>query len=749
MNDKTKEQHTDELSKLRKRIRELEKTEILQKKTADALKESEEKYRAIFESANDAIFLMRGEEVIECNPETLSIFGCDDKSDIIGHTPMDFSPEKQPDGVASKKKAQEYITAISQGTPQRFYWKHIRMDGSPFDAEVSLNRLVVGGITHILAITRDISGQKRTEEEIKNSEERLKILFESAPDAYYLSDLKGNFIDGNNAAENLLSYKRDELRGKNFLKLKLLSAKDISKAAKLLAKNITGHGTGPDEFTLHRKDGTNVIAEIRTYPVKIKEKTVVLGIARDINERKQAEVALQESEEKFRSISDSAQDAIIMMDNREKISYWNKAAEKIFGYAPQEAIGKEMSVLLAPQYYHKAHQDGLSKFKTMGKGIPVGKVLELIALKKDGEEFPIELSVSMTKLKGERHVIGIIRDITERIQAEEELQKREAHQALVLRSLPMAFYVAQPFGDYGGTWVSEQIGNISGFTAKQFMEDSHLWASRLHPDERDRVLEEFEKILEKEAIAIEYRWQASGGKYIWFLDSGVLIRDEKGNPIEIIGTWLDITERKKEREKLEESLTKLQKAISGNIQLMATTVEIRDPYTAGHQKRVAELARAIAVEMALPEDQVEGVYMAGVIHDLGKISVPSEILSKPGKLSEIEFRLIKSHPQVGFDILKEIEFPWPIAKIVYQHHERMNGSGYPQGLSSENTLLEARIMCVADVVEAMASHRPYRPTLGIDVALEEIKTNSTTLYDPEVVNACLNLFNENRFAFKD
>ncbi len=141
--------------------------------------------------------------------------------------------------------------------------------------------------------------------------------------------------------------------------------------------------------------------------------------------------------------------------------------------------------------------------------------------------------------------------------------------------------------------------------------------------------------------------------------------------------------------------------------------------------------------------------MAGVIHDLGKISVPSEILSKPGKLTEIEFSLIKTHPQVGFDILKEIEFPWPIAQIVYQHHEKMDGSGYPQGLSGEKILLEARIMCAADVVEAMASHRPYRPALGIDVALEEIKKNKGKLYDPDVADACLNLFTENKFKFTD
>jgi len=211
------------------------------------------------------------------------------------------------------------------------------------------------------------------------------------------------------------------------------------------------------------------------------------------------------------------------------------------------------------------------------------------------------------------------------------------------------------------------------------------------------------------------------------------------------------TESRTHRENLEQMVAsrtaKLQETLDDVIHVIALTVESRDPYTAGHQRRVAELASAIAEEMELPEDQVKGIRMAGVIHDLGKISVPSEILSKPSRLSKIEFELIKTHPQVGYDILKGIEFPWSVAEISYQHHERINGSGYPQGLKGEEILLEARIMAVADVVEAMASHRPYRPALGIDVALEEISKNRGVLYDPEMVDACEVLFSERGFCF--
>ena len=201
------------------------------------------------------------------------------------------------------------------------------------------------------------------------------------------------------------------------------------------------------------------------------------------------------------------------------------------------------------------------------------------------------------------------------------------------------------------------------------------------------------------------------------------------------------------KQMVKERTLKLRKALDGIIQTIALTVETRDPYTAGHQTRVAKIASAIAKEMRLEENQIEGVHIAGIIHDLGKISVPAEILSKPSRLTETEFSLIKEHPQVGYNIMKNIEFPWAIAKMVLQHHERLDGSGYPSGLTGDEILKEAKIIGVADVVEAMASHRPYRPALGIEPAIREIKKNRGVLYDPEVVDACLNVFSEKKFNF--
>ncbi|WP_459720505.1 HD-GYP domain-containing protein [Sideroxyarcus sp. TK5] len=197
---------------------------------------------------------------------------------------------------------------------------------------------------------------------------------------------------------------------------------------------------------------------------------------------------------------------------------------------------------------------------------------------------------------------------------------------------------------------------------------------------------------------------------------------------------------------LQASQKQLKASLLESISALAATVELRDPYTAGHQRRVAQLAVAIATEMQLPEAQVEGIYLAGVVHDVGKIQIPAEILSKPGKLSDLEFALIKQHPQAGHELLKTIDFPWQIATIVQQHHERQDGSGYPDALQGEQVLLESRIIGVADVVEAMFSHRPYRPGLGIEAALEEIARGRGTRYDAQVVDACVALFREKDYV---
>jgi PAS domain S-box-containing protein/putative nucleotidyltransferase with HDIG domain len=244
----------------------------------------------------------------------------------------------------------------------------------------------------------------------------------------------------------------------------------------------------------------------------------------------------------------------------------------------------------------------------------------------------------------------------------------------------------------------------------------------------------------EQPVQVFHQHKLPDGTLLWEDILASPMKDSQGRVVCVIEAMRDVTALQTMQQRLHITLT-------GVIHSLATIVEMRDPYTAGHQRRVAQLACAIPRKMGFPEDQIEAIRMAALLHDIGKISVPTDILSKPGRISESEFNIIKNHPQVSYEILKEIEFEWPIAQIVLQHHERMDGSGYPQGLSDGDILFEARILGVADVIEAMSSRRPYRPALGIDKALKEISQHRGVLYDPEVVDVCLKLFAEKEFKF--
>ncbi len=252
---------------------------------------------------------------------------------------------------------------------------------------------------------------------------------------------------------------------------------------------------------------------------------------------------------------------------------------------------------------------------------------------------------------------------------------------------------------------------------------------------------------EKNNLRNEVLLKASNGNTIHISQNINPIMDGNHGISGVVLTFTDITQRRKTEKALKQSWEQQKKAMEGTVQAMAYTIETRDPYTAGHQKRVTKLACAIAKAMDLSSDRINGVRLAGGLHDIGKIYVPAEILSKPGKISSVEYNIIKTHPQVGFDILKSIDFPWPVGEFVLQHHERLDGSGYPKGLKGEEIHLEARILAVADVIEAMSTHRPYRAALSIETALKEVEDNQGRLYDPDVVKTCLKLFRKKEFTF--
>lgn len=297
-----------------------------------------------------------------------------------------------------------------------------------------------------------------------------------------------------------------------------------------------------------------------------------------------------------------------------------------------------------------------------------------------------------------------------------------------------------PDGKTRFTYVSKGSNAVLGLPPDELLADAAAFADGFFAED----LSAYELALARcEAGGVRlnqaFRWLDRTGSARHILLNAMPVSQEDGS-VAWDGAAQDITERERLEAERKRSLELLESSMEETVEAIAATIEMRDPYTAGHQRRVARLAQRIAEKMGLSKEEVHGIYVAATIHDIGKIHIPAEILSYPGKLGEIEYALIKVHVQAGYDILKHIEFPWPVAQMVYQHHEHLDGSGYPRGLKGDEIMLGARILCVADVVESMASYRPYRPGLGTDKALAEIRENRGICYDPGVVDVCLGLF---------
>jgi PAS domain S-box-containing protein len=288
--------------------------------------------------------------------------------------------------------------------------------------------------------------------------------------------------------------------------------------------------------------------------------------------------------------------------------------------------------------------------------------------------------------------------------------------------------------------------NIFGYTSEEMVGKQKIDSLYADEESKEKIRKtRYDLFNKKKSVTCEIKEVTKNGREVWIRLTLTPRLDDKRNVIGILGIGEDITEHKWADENLQISLEKFQKLTKGVIDTLVSTIESRDPYTAGHQKRVAYFAKAIANELKLSKEIVDGIHMASLIHDLGKIAVPSEILSNPGTLSDVQFNMIKIHPEVGYDILKNIEFQWPLDKIVLQHHERVDGTGYPSKLKGDEILLESKILAVADTVEAMVSHRPYRAALGVNAALEEITKMKGVYYDADVVDACLRLSEKGEF----
>ncbi|TAM45340.1 MAG: PAS domain S-box protein [Gammaproteobacteria bacterium] len=458
------------------------------------------------------------------------------------------------------------------------------------------------------------------------------------------------------------------------------------------------------------------------------------SIGEDITERRRAEAALRETEERYRRIFAGARDGIVLIDAETGfVTDGNPEFERQCDRPLAQLKGMRIWELRPPDMREAARR----KFEEV-RATGSGGSAELGLQRPDGTVVPVEFVATRIRIGGREFLQSICRDITERKRAAQEL--RRTHELLERMFESIHVLVAYLDRDFNFIRVNRAYAEADGRTPEFFPGKNHFM---LYPSAENEAI--FRRVVEtgEPYVAIskpfEYAEHPERGVSYW--DWRVApVRDTDGRVDGLIFSLLDVTERVLAERRLRAGLERTVEAI-------AATIEMRDPYTAGHERRVVELATAIAREVGLAEERIEGLRFAALVHDIGKIRIPAEILSKPAALSPIEFEMIKTHCQTGHDILKGIEFPWPVARMVLEHHERLDGSGYPGGLKGVQTLLESKILTVADVVEAMSSHRPYRPALGIDIALAHLTEKRGLWYDPAAADACVRLFREKNFRF--
>ncbi len=588
-------------------------TDITARKRAEsALRESEVQLKGILESTAEGILAVDGDgKVIRVNRRFAELWRIPDSlvRTLDDQALLDFVLNQLNDAEAflSKVRALYASDAVDSDTLTfkngRIFERH--------SAPLTLDGTVLGRVWSF----RDITEATRAENALRESEEKLRAMFEGVLDGILVVDVQaGQFLTANPEICRMLGYSVEEILRMSVADIH--RKEDLPRVMEQFGRLVRGETTLNTDIPLLRKDGTVFFADIKGAHIRLGGKDTLLGMFRDITERKQAERELVESENRFRSLVEQSLTGIFIIQDR-KLAYCNPRFAEILGYASEdELLGKDLI------------------------SIAVGKDL---------------------------------------LTADDTLRRM--------------------FG--------EQIGPVShAFSATR-----------------------------KDGAVIELGLQGNRATYL-------------GRPA-ILGMMQDISEKKRAEEQIAQYVAQLENAFMSTVKVATTLGEMRDPYTAGHQRRVAEIAVAIGAELGFDSRRQEGLRVAGYLHDIGKINIPAEILSKPGKLSATEYQLVQGHAQASYDVLKDVEFPWPVADVALQHHERIDGSGYPQGLKGDAIRVEARIVAVADVIEAMSSHRPYRPGMGIDKALAEIDRGRGSAYDAEVADACLRLFRERQYQLPE
>jgi PAS domain S-box-containing protein/putative nucleotidyltransferase with HDIG domain len=693
------------------------------KQIEEALRASEEQFRQFFENAPEYCYMISAEGLIfNVNNTVLGVLGYK-KEELVGK-PLQtiYAPEslQKMERLYSKwkkngKLKDEEMVIITKKGDRRTV---LLSAGTVRDSD--------GNIVHSISIQNDITERKNIEDALRESEEKYRELINGMNDTAWVIDFNGKFVDVNNAAVGVLGYSRKELltMGPNDIDSSLNAENIIG-----LIKRMRTDKLQVFETTHTTKNGKTIPVEIKSSLVTYQGKQAILSIARDITERKRTQEALT----LFRSLIDHINDAIEVIDPETgRFLDANEQACLALGYTREEFLTLTVPEI-NPVVAGRSWKETMEELRRSGF-----LIRESQHRRKDGSIIPVEINSNYIRLDRD-YVLTVVRDITERKQAEKALRE-SAEQYRILTNTAMDGFLKLDLEGHILD-VNKVYCDFIDYSKEELLK---MTIGDIEAKETpDKVKKHLKKVTDVGSDRFESFLRRKDGRII-DVEISLTSLPQSGHILVFVR---DITDRKQAEEELTRSYQQMQEMLDTAVNALASTVEMKDQYTAGHQPRVTQLACAIAEEMGFSKERIEGIRMAGLIHDIGKIMVPAEILNKPGPLTEIQYEMVKMHPRAGYEILKDIKFPWPVAQMVLQHHELMDGSGYPEGLAGEKIMVEARILTVANVIEAMVSHRPYRAAFNIKEALAEILKNKGTLYDPVVVDACRKIFTENRFAF--
>lgn len=583
--------------------------------------------------------------------------------------------------------------------------------------------------------------QKKSILEVEESEAQVTLLTNSIAHAIYGVDMNGKCTFANDACVEMLGFNnQSELLGKEMHTLMRHSHKDGSVCLRQECKILRALNEAQSVYVEHemfgRQDGSLFPCRYWAYPVVLEDKVMGCVVTfMDITDQLEMRDELKHSQMLMNSIIENIPVMVFLKDAKNlRFELFNKAGENMLGYSRDELIGKnDFDLFPQDQAESFTKNDRIVLENHQLLNIPEEKIRTASGQEKWLHTFKIGLYNEQNQ---PTHLLGASLDITDRKLAEDSLRESESRLEEAQHMSHMGHW--EMFVPTQKIIWSNEVYRIFEIGHHEFSGELESFLRLIHPEDISAVRNVFFNFIKNTyPQQLEFRIRIEDGRIKNVLQKCELELDNQAKPLRIKGTIQDVTTIKQAEQTLLEHQKVLEKSLEGTIHTVTMAVELRDPYTGGHQRRVADLACQIAAKMGLSENRIHGVRLGAMIHDIGKIGVPAEILSKPSKLTPVEMQLVREHAAMGYNILKDIQFPWPIAEIAHQHHERMDGSGYPNRLRGEQIILEARIVAVADVVESIVSHRPYRPTLGLQAAIDEISNHRGTLYDAKIVDACL------------